>query len=146
MKNKQKLLAERSDDLAKDVASKSTRSQTSFQEIKTPIDLKPKTGRFTTPDKTINLSSSPSFPIVLSHGKASLKGTCRWDAGSGDRTASPKIAEAAVLKLIGLLESIRPVIIQVVLMATKETENFLLIDDGKYHVWYWNCLLEIWNF
>lgn len=97
VEEKQKLLANRSDYLAKDGLSKSTRSQTSFQKFKTPIDFKPTTGRLTTTDKTINLSYSPSCLIVVSDGMESLKCTGRFDDGSDDSISSAKIVQAAVL-------------------------------------------------
>lgn len=75
-------------------------------------------------ENSINLSSSPSCPIVLSDGIASLKGTGRCDYGIEDIIASTKIAQSSVLKVNGHSKVIGPFNIQVTFTVTKELETF----------------------
>lgn len=71
---------------------------------------------------------SPSCSITVSDGLSSLTGTGRTDDGSGERIASPDIAQRTVPKGIGQFEKINPVSIKVSLTDKRENYTF-------YRVW-----------
>lgn len=116
---KKALFEKRTQDLAKDGPASSTRSKAALGNASGPS--KPTTGRLTHP---VNLASSPSCPIVVSDGLATLRGHGRCDDGSDESISSPQLAQKAVVKGIGKMAAISPVTIQVALKESDTPASF----------------------
>lgn len=107
---KRRLLREHHGELAKTGPARSTRSQL------------PTTGRLLT--RAVSVSDSPSCPIEVSDGIASLSGTGRCDDGCDESIVSPTLAQTAVCKGIGKFKAIAPVHIQVAIKSDSEPSTF----------------------
>lgn len=103
---KNPLLKEQADSLAKNGPSRSTQAQ-KRDETFGANDGKKTTGRLQS--SKIDMSSSASCPITVSDRMKSLNGTGCCDDGSDDSIASPKLAQTAVLKGNSSFEAIAPV-------------------------------------
>lgn len=68
-----------------------------------------------TDNPSSDTSESPTCQISVSDGIATLDGSGRWDDGSDDKISSERISENSVVKFIGSMTAIEPVIIQVAL-------------------------------
>lgn len=108
-----RIMKDRADELAKTGPSQSTWSQSEYKD-KTSARLT---------NRKIDMEASPSWPLVVSDGIASMLGTERCDDGRDDRIASASVGQEAVLKGIGRFEAIDLVFTQVVLTSNEKPES-----------------------
>lgn len=104
-----------------DGPARNTRSQTSRH-----------VGRLVNKQPTMKINDmDTSCPVRLADGSVSVMETGRCDDGSDATIVSPKIAEMAVVKGVGMIYGIKPVKLQVALKDGDQAQEFTCVRPWK---------------
>lgn len=128
-KEKTNYISEIAASKSRDGPSRSTRSQTGDRKFDPTDTVKGRytVGRMKKPhsnNKNTVETETPSCPVLVSDGMASISATGRCDDGSDDSLASPTLAERAAIQGIGKIRKVNPVHIQVALKSGDDAQSF----------------------